>query len=115
MLLQCNTGVILQSIGVSEDQIAYGAKFEKVKCSENQIAKNRLTTFYGQYADKTVTHWNNQKGRRMHQGKRKEYKKPNSSWKSREKFNMESFTLDIDDDKLTTNNSDDFSGDEGEV
>ena len=26
-----------------------------------------------------------------------------------------SFTLDIDDDKLTINNSDDFSGDEGEV
>ena len=40
-----------------------------------------LTTFHDQYADKIVTYWNNQKGRKMHQGKRKEYKKQNSSKK----------------------------------
>lgn len=54
-------------------------------------------TFHNQYADKIVLHWYDEKGRRMHKGKRKEYKK-NYSRKYCRAFDIESFMLDIHDE-----------------
>ena len=53
-----------------------------------KLRPNLLTTFHDQYVDKIVTYWYNQKGRRLNQGKRKKYKKPNSSKKSRDTFGL---------------------------
>ena len=44
-----------------------------------KLRPNLLTTFHNQYADKIVTYWYNQEGRRLNQRKRKKYKKTNSS------------------------------------
>ena len=72
--------------------------------------------FHDQYADKIVTYWYNQKGRRMHQGKRKEYKKRLSSKKSRETFDVVNFTLDVEDDSSDSDSSDDgVSSDEDDA
>ena len=57
-----------------------------VLCSESLSAILRiklwqtpLMTFHNQYTDRIVTHWYNQKGRGIDQGKRREYKKWNCS------------------------------------
>ena len=72
--------------------------------------------FHDQYADKIVTSWYNQKGRRMHQGKRKEYKKRLSSKKTRETFDVASFTLDVEDDSSDSDSyDDDISSDENDA
>ena len=75
-----------------------------------KLRQTPLITFHDQYTNKIVTYWYNQKGR-MHQQKRKNYKKQNSLKKSGETFTTESFMLDIDDSS-TDNDSDDFSADE---
>ena len=51
----------------------------------------------------------------MDQGRRREYKKQNSSNKSHEAFNIESFMLEIDDDNSTNNDLDDFNADEDDA
>ena len=51
----------------------------------------------------------------MDQGRRREYKKQNSSKKSHEAFNIESFMLEIDDDNSTNNDLDDFNTDEDDA
>ena len=53
-----------------------------------KLRPNLLTTFHDQYVDKIVRYWYNQKGRRLNEGKRKEYKKTNSSKKSRDTFSL---------------------------
>ena len=88
-LLYCKTGAILQSVKASEDRAAYSANFEKFKRdSKNQIAAKSTNDFSRSNVDKIVTYWYNQKGRRLNQGKRKKYKKPNSSKKSRDTFGL---------------------------
>ena len=47
----------------------------------------------------------------MHQGKRKECKKRNSTKNSRKTFDIETFTLEIDGDSSSDNELDDFSAD----
>ena len=53
-----------------------------------------LKTFHDEFADKVVSHWCNEKGRRVHQKQRKGYKKKASSVKSRKQFDIAEFTLD---------------------
>ena len=53
-----------------------------------------LKTFHDEFADKVVSHWYNEKDRRIHQKQRKGYKKRASSVKSRKQFDIAEFTLD---------------------
>ena len=51
----------------------------------------------------------------MHQGKRKEYKKRNSTKNSRKTFDIETFTLEIDRDSSSDNELDDFRADKDDA
>ena len=57
-----------------------------------KLRQTPLSVYHEQYADKTPTYWYNQKGRRMHQGKRNEYKKQLST------KNVANYTLNVEDD-----------------
>ena len=69
-----------------------------------------IKTFHDEYTDKIVSHWYNDKDRRIHQRKRKNYKKRVSSVTSRQEFDVVDFTLDdqsSDDDHDELFSSDD--------
>ena len=53
-----------------------------------------ITHFHEKFADKTVSHWHNDKSRKFKQKKRKPCNKRKPSSKSRQKFNSTEFTLD---------------------
>ena len=72
-----------------------------------KLRQTPLATFNDEYADKIVSYWYNQKSRRMNQGKRKEYKKRKSSKQSRETFDINTFTQDIDDSSTDSDSDDD--------
>ena len=63
-----------------------------------------ITAFNEKYSDKVVSYWYNQKDRRIHQKKQKQYKKRTSSKKSRESFDIDKFAMEIED---STSGSDD--------
>ena len=58
-----------------------------------------------EYADKVLSHWYNEKDRRVNQKKRKPYKKRVTSTKSREQFDVSGFTCDAEDIVSTDDDS----------
>ena len=69
--------------------------------------------FHDDFAEKALSYWYNDKSRRIHQSKRKQYKKRKVTVQSRAAFNVNTFTLDdfsSDDEDLDVN----FSSDESE-
>ena len=74
-----------------------------------QLSKSE---FHEDFADKVVSHWYNRKSRRIHQSKRKSYKKRKVSAKSREEFDVIQFT--IDDSSSDDSAHDLFSSDESD-
>ena len=69
--------------------------------------------FHDDFAEKALSYRYNDKSRRIHQSKRKQYKKRKVTVQSRAAFNVNTFTLDdfsSDDEDLDVN----FSSDESE-
>ena len=112
-MLECYGGEIFQPPKSSENRPtskSFVVQFEFP--SAHQALTDTNYPFHEEFADKTASHWNNDKFRRLKQKKRKPYNKRKPSYKSHQKFDITEFILndpssDDYDDFSSSDSSDD--------